>query len=415
MKTNLFTLMFVAVVCTSVSASNYRPHGFSINSDGDMITFAPGNLQYNAATNKWRFAPEQYDIIGLANENISSNYNGWIDLFGWGTSGYNQCYPWLISSSANYGLNGIIGRGEGTEYCWGQHNQIGEDAKGTWYTPSSGDESKDMGYILAYRPNASHLCGFATVAGCKGLILLPDDWEKPAGITFLDRNTTGYTANTYSSVQWQKMEANGAVFLPAAGARVGTQPTDVQSSGYYWCNGQFLGSGAKAFFFTATEADVTVTDGYDRYYGFAVRLVRPYVTEVNYTPTGLVSIQKEDGTAIMYFGWNAVNGVPKYEVVVKQGATVLYTGITTQNTFGVDFGSVAQGTYQMEWGVRSLDANGNPISEWVYDVATMIVTQTQGVDDVHKGKMPVVKVLRDNQIIILCGDKTYTIEGQETR
>lgn len=415
MKTRIITLFIAVVAGIAVTASNYKPHGFSINSDGEKITFAPGNLQYNAATKKWRFASEQYEIIGQANENISSSYSGWIDLFGWGTSGYNQCYPYLTSSSANYGLNGIIGYGEGKEYCWGQHNQIGNDTKGTWYTPASGDDAQDLCYLISKRPNASHLCGFATVVGYKGLVLLPDDWEKPAGVTFNDRNTTSYNANTYSAAQWQKMEGNGAVFLPAAGARSGVDVVDVMASGYYWCNGQFLGSGAKAFVFTATGVDVTVTDGYDRYYGFAVRLVRPYEEEKDYTPKGLVSEQAADGSAIMYYGWNAVTGVSVYEVVVKQGSTILYTGTCIDNMFGVDFGAVAQGTYHMEWGVRSLDTKGTPLSEWVYADATMVVTKTEGVEDVHNVNKQGIKVLREGQIHIIRGDKTYTITGQEMK
>ncbi|MBQ0154797.1 MAG: hypothetical protein KBS70_08475, partial [Bacteroidales bacterium] len=44
------------------------------------VTFAPGNLQYQASTNTWRFAEHQYDYVGDANTNISATYDGWIDL-----------------------------------------------------------------------------------------------------------------------------------------------------------------------------------------------------------------------------------------------------------------------------------------------------------------------------------------------
>lgn len=50
---------------------------------------SPGNLQYQASTGIWRFAEHQYDYIGSGNENISTSYSGWIDLFGWGTGRYN--------------------------------------------------------------------------------------------------------------------------------------------------------------------------------------------------------------------------------------------------------------------------------------------------------------------------------------
>ena len=83
--------------------------GFTINEDGDKVIFSQGNLQYQASTGTWRFAENQYDYVGNAtlgnvyengvkcnNALISDSYTGWIDLFGWGTSGYNHgavCYP----------------------------------------------------------------------------------------------------------------------------------------------------------------------------------------------------------------------------------------------------------------------------------------------------------------------------------
>lgn len=60
--------------------------GFTIAA-GVSVGIAKGNLQYRATTDEWRFAPHAYDVIGADNANISPTYNGWIDLFGWGTSG----------------------------------------------------------------------------------------------------------------------------------------------------------------------------------------------------------------------------------------------------------------------------------------------------------------------------------------
>ena len=57
---------------------------FSVAAD-KTVTFSPGNLQYHAANDEWRFAPSQLDYIGDDNANISETYNGWIDLFCWGT------------------------------------------------------------------------------------------------------------------------------------------------------------------------------------------------------------------------------------------------------------------------------------------------------------------------------------------
>ena len=74
------------------------PGRFTVNAEGLQVQFAQGNLQYQASSNTWRFAEHQYDIVGDAtignvyengvksdNTAISSDYDGWIDLFGWGT------------------------------------------------------------------------------------------------------------------------------------------------------------------------------------------------------------------------------------------------------------------------------------------------------------------------------------------
>ena len=57
---------------------------FSV-AQGSTVHFSRGNLQYQASTGMWRFAEHQYDHMGSANRNISSDNTGWIDLFGWGT------------------------------------------------------------------------------------------------------------------------------------------------------------------------------------------------------------------------------------------------------------------------------------------------------------------------------------------
>jgi hypothetical protein len=65
------------------------PKLFSV-SEGKQVLFSKGNLQYQATTKTWRFAEHQYDVIGKDNEKISETYSGWIDLFGWATSGYDH-------------------------------------------------------------------------------------------------------------------------------------------------------------------------------------------------------------------------------------------------------------------------------------------------------------------------------------
>ncbi|MBQ5532192.1 MAG: Ig-like domain-containing protein, partial [Bacteroidales bacterium] len=39
-------------------------HYFTVNGQGGKVLFSPGNLQYQASTNTWRFAEHQYDYVG---------------------------------------------------------------------------------------------------------------------------------------------------------------------------------------------------------------------------------------------------------------------------------------------------------------------------------------------------------------
>ena len=95
---------------TPIIPDGALPGLFSVSAT-KQVHFSQGNLQYQASTNTWRFAEHQYDYVGTQtadycgfyggnvsgsdNRNISSTYNGWIDLFGWGT-GSN---PTLSSTS----------------------------------------------------------------------------------------------------------------------------------------------------------------------------------------------------------------------------------------------------------------------------------------------------------------------------
>ena len=235
---------------------------FSVAAD-KKVTFSKGNLQYHPANDEWRFAESQLDYIGVANSNCSSTYNGWLDLFGWSTS---ATYFGVSTSTSHSDYIGSF-------VDWGT-NQIGNDAPNTWRTLTY----DEWWYLLNNRPKASSLKGVAQVNGVNGLILLPDDWTCPAGVTFksgFHREWGGddYAAyQTFTAEQWSKLEKSGAVFLPAAGYRYGSSVDDVQGYGYYW---------------SATEDDINDAYVYrlyigpfaaytndNRYYGHSVRLVK---------------------------------------------------------------------------------------------------------------------------------------------
>ena len=244
--------------------SGKLPGKFSVSAT-KQVSFAMGNLQYQASTKKWRFAENQYDVIGHKNENISSTYSGWIDLFGWGTSGYNSKYPYMTSTDcSDYGdgTNDIAG----TDYDWGVYNAIsnGGNKAGMWRTLTR----SEWKYLFNTRTNAENLRGQATVNGQTGYILLPDGWSTPSGMTFT-ADPGNFTTNSYSAAEWSRMEAAGALFLPCAGYRNGTDVDRVGSYGDYWSSTARSGSNANDFYFDSGRAYV---GSYGRDYGYSVRL-----------------------------------------------------------------------------------------------------------------------------------------------
>ena len=201
------------------------PKYFSVSAES-QVTFSPGNLQYHPKNKVWRFAPSQLNYIGDDNSKLSATYNGWIDLFG--MSGTKNNDFGVSTSTTDYDYSGSF-------VDWGT-NTIGSDAPNTWRTLTF----KEWYYLLDTRANAKSLRGIAQVDGVNGMILLPDNWKCPSGVTFKsgDHSSEGadyYAAyQTFTADQWSKLEAAGAVFLPAAGRRKGTTMYAVKSWGRYW-------------------------------------------------------------------------------------------------------------------------------------------------------------------------------------
>ena len=303
---------------------------FSV-AEGKTVSFAPGNLQFNAVqgshlradgtTGKgtWRFAENQWDYVGSNNKNIAENYNGWIDLFGWGTSGYDNTandpmamfyQPWSRSTkyltsvpkdstlncdsyeitgeceweytyftssekdknyygygpSTNMQDNGLYGTS--AYYDWGVYNAIsnGGNEAGSWRSLTI----TEWEYLLNTRKNAQFLRSQATVNNVKGYVLLSDDFKKPSDITW-SHQTNDWTTNTHSAEQWSALEALGAVFLPASGYRDGSNVDYVQSYGRYWSATRYDSKYAYCLYFRSGGANM---GSYNRSDGQSVRLVK---------------------------------------------------------------------------------------------------------------------------------------------
>ena len=254
---------------------------FSVSAS-EQVYFSQGNLQYRASTNTWRFAPNQYDLIGLANNNISENNSDWIDLFGWGTSGYSHgavCYqPWSTSitetsynayGNPDFDLNNQTGQAD-----WG-YNAISNGGNQTqqWRTLTI----EEWTYVLNTRSTASGVrFAKAIVNGVRGVILLPDDWN--ASTYALGSTNSGsayYESNMVSSMDWSNvLEPSGAVFLPAAGNRYATTISAYEgeyAKGFYWASTHDENNGAKLLSFT--KGTLLLTLSQYRYVGSSVRVV----------------------------------------------------------------------------------------------------------------------------------------------
>lgn len=239
--------------------------------------FSQGNLQYRASTNTWRFAEHQWDFVGgedwdgnvfgnvyetddqgqqfkCDNGWISETYNGWIDLFGWGTNGYNNP-PWSASIIPEnyyaYGQEGHALYEMGGMADWG-YNAIsngGNAVNSGWRTPTAAE----WDYLMNTRHTTSGIrYVFAVVNEVSGMILLPDDWD--ASVYALnDPNPTRWNmsigsdyesgfswleaihnSNVMNAATWMDVfEPAGAVFLPCTGSRRGYDYPHFIDIGYW--------------------------------------------------------------------------------------------------------------------------------------------------------------------------------------
>ena len=282
------------------------------------VRFSTGNLQWRntgthavagggTGTGTWRFAIHQYDKIGNNNRNVSSSsYSGWIDLFGWGTSGYhnsndqyntqyqpNSFFNSSVNTTYNYfGYGPSINMtdpnltGTSANYDWGVYNAIsnGGCRPGMWRTLSR----QEWDTLLNYRTTSSGVrFAYATVNGAQGLIIVPDNWSTSIYALSGTNTASAYTSNVITSSQWAALENAGCVFLPAAGSRGGSSVYDVGYSGIYWTSTHLDSACAYGvsgcvygMAFDGGGSYLPSIDGYYRYWGKSVRLVRDTVTPV---------------------------------------------------------------------------------------------------------------------------------------
>ncbi|MBP9991227.1 MAG: hypothetical protein KBT45_07365 [Bacteroidales bacterium] len=183
------------------------------------IRIASSNLQYNLFTHAWRFAEHPYDVLEQTGDAIGDDYatykqnntnDGWMGLFGWGTSGWQDTpcrEAYLPNATITKGYNNgnepyfLCGSPYNTmiNSCanadWGMYNNIynpatgNTDPAGTWrtLTPDEWD------YLLIYRGRLFHYkqwcadlvsVNISGVGEVKGIVIYPNGiMSKPAGIS----------------------------------------------------------------------------------------------------------------------------------------------------------------------------------------------------------------------------------------
>ena len=297
-----FIFLLAAIVSLNLMATEGALNGkFTINANGDKIQFSKGNLQY---VGTWQFATNQWDYFGNSQ---SDNHR---DLFGWGT-GNN---PNNVSTNDNdyvpftdWGVNPISNGGS-------EANLWRTLTKDEWV------------YLFNTRTDASNKYGAAKVNGIKGIVLLPDDWTLPSGCGFTAGMTSASSwsdwslvasTNIYEGQAWAAMEANGAVFLPAACNRYGTDIAGV-GSGHYWSATRHAAYDAYRLYF----------DSYDIHQqgyrvcssGLSVRLVAPiYLTVEQAMETyhslslGSAGTKSTEAYTIRGYVTNWRSGYPQYQ------------------------------------------------------------------------------------------------------
>lgn len=303
------------------------PGAFSV-SNTKQVTIARSNLSYLGATGgekPWQLMKFPWSTIETGGAFTPASDKDF-SLFGFATSGWDHSEltedskvtswinynPWsydMTDRSATY-ANNKYGYGPedniNTAYPngdWGYYNTTGgrhiyqyggnSALDGTWRTLTV----KEWRHLLANRPNETytartcdHIFAKAVVGDMAGLIIFPDEFSVPAGIVINNENINfeetspgsgtykdfPYSDNTYTPLQWNKIEAAGAVFLPCAGVRSqrtsdATWVGSVGEQGQYWASSGGTTGYVQGMNITIKFVDYTSNLG--KYYGKSVRLV----------------------------------------------------------------------------------------------------------------------------------------------
>ena len=252
---------------------------FSVSAD-KKVAISKGNLQYRPSDDKWRFAEHQWEYVGgdvttggvtthFGNVKNSTNnpmvtaadgtkrdmtdaeraaYDGWFDLFGWGTSGVDpgsdrHYQPWE-TVNGNYGPTTDLT----ADNDWGINIRVFE-----YFRPSEiisefrTLSSAELTYLFDTRTTKSThrwftgtlKWGLAAGESTKGVFILPDNflWHEsygPEPSAYEDDTLADYTVDNTVGARFSKMESAGVVFIPYAGKRELTAVSELGEKMNLW-------------------------------------------------------------------------------------------------------------------------------------------------------------------------------------
>ena len=154
------------------------------------------------------------------------------------------------------------------------------------------------------------------------------------------------------------------------------------------------------------------------------------------TTTDVTATPNEDNSVTLT--WPAVNGADTYTIEIKKNGVSVCTLVFNANgqLISINFAAPArdgkgrnvpaaeqsangwtyivtglEGNTSYTYSVTAKDVNGNVLLKQSVDFSTGVA---QGIEDVLSDQVQCTKVIREGQIFILRGDKTYTLTGQET-
>ena len=158
-------------------------HGFKVG-DNKYVDIAPGNLQYKDGSG-FRFAPKEYEYY-----ETFVNTDGWVSLFNWAGWTGNPAHDPLSTRNWDqqwaWDNTDFYGDPTGNDYTW--RTLTRDEFEYMLYSTKSG------GFTTITDGNKSYI----------GLVIRPHGLDKEV-------------QESYTAAQWAVEQAEGSIFLPAAG------------------------------------------------------------------------------------------------------------------------------------------------------------------------------------------------------